>query len=252
MILFILLIIIQSILKYFCLKYIYKTTKIMKNIPLVVVLLMIACQPKVMKEKTDHIILAVNDLSKGIQQFKELTGVEPVFGGVHPNSFTQNALVALDKGSYLEIIAPRTDIDSIPDWIKKLDKLTPYGWAVTTFDIEKTQKMLTNGGFKTTMPVSGSRKTSSGTMLSWTTFRLDDKDSSIYPFFIKWGSDTVHPSLSAPIGCNLSVIHIHSVDKDLSDFKRILNLDFQIKQDSLPKLVFKIDTPKGNVTFKDE
>lgn len=52
-------------------------------------------------EKIDHVILAVNDLDKGVAQFKSMTGIEPVYGGVHPNSFTHNALVSLSGNTYL-------------------------------------------------------------------------------------------------------------------------------------------------------
>ncbi len=223
---------------------------VMKFFPLIFAIIPLSCQPLIMREKTDHIILAINDLTEGIKQFKELTGIEPIFGGVHPNTFTQNALVAIDNGSYLEIIAPRSDIGSIPDWIKKLDKLTPYGWAVTSYDIEGTQKKLKNNGLAVTVSAAGSRKTSSGGLLSWTTFGMEDKDSSVYPFFIKWGSDVIHPSQTTPEGCKLSAIHIHSDDKDILAFKDLLKLDFLVKVDSVSKLVFQIESPKGKVVFE--
>ena len=56
--------------------------------------------------KLDHLILAVGDLEKGIAEFTEKTGVKPTFGGVHKGIGTHNALVSLDNGMYLEILAP--------------------------------------------------------------------------------------------------------------------------------------------------
>jgi len=98
-----------------------------------------ACMSVKKEEHIDHIILAINNLEKGIAQFKERTGIEPVFGGVHPNSFTHNALVALDDETYIEIMAPRPDALNVPGDFLKIENLTPLGWAVRTRNIERTK-----------------------------------------------------------------------------------------------------------------
>src|SRR6185369_4132173 len=94
-----------------------------------------ACTSTKKEEHIDHIILAINNLDKGIAQFKERTGIEPVFGGVHPNSFTHNALVALDGETYIEIMAPRPDAQNVPEDFTRIETLTPIGWAVNTRNI---------------------------------------------------------------------------------------------------------------------
>ena len=61
------------------------------------------------KDAVDHLVLAVNDLQRGIEWFEQKTGVRAVIGGRHPNRGTQNALVSLIFGGsrqYLEIMAP--------------------------------------------------------------------------------------------------------------------------------------------------
>ena len=57
----------------------------------------------------DHIVLAALTLDEGNRRVAELTGVTPVFGGVHTGNGTHNALASLGAPSYLEVIAPDPD-----------------------------------------------------------------------------------------------------------------------------------------------
>ena len=54
----------------------------------------------------DHLVLAALSLDEGNRRVAELTGVTPVFGGVHTGAGTHNALASLGAPSYLEVIAP--------------------------------------------------------------------------------------------------------------------------------------------------
>ncbi len=62
----------------------------------------------------DHILYAVPDLQKGIDDFEKLTGVRPVYGGKHLNLGTHNALVSLGEEVYFELIAPDPSRKNIP------------------------------------------------------------------------------------------------------------------------------------------
>ena len=55
--------------------------------------------------RIDHIVYAVFDLDKSMDDFEELLGVRPIFGGYHKTFGTKNALINLDKGVYLELLA---------------------------------------------------------------------------------------------------------------------------------------------------
>ncbi len=72
----------------------------------------------------DHIVIAINDLQKGMEQFEDLTGVKPVYGGTHPDGNTQNAIVSLENHIYIEILAPKDDLDSTPEFFRDFDDLT--------------------------------------------------------------------------------------------------------------------------------
>ena len=225
----------------------------MKNIhPLLLCLfaLLVACTPmkKEHEENIDHIILGINDLDKGIAQFKELTGITPVFGGIHPNSFTHNALVALDGEMYIEIMAPRPDAQQVPDYFLTLENLTPIDWAVRTRDTQQTKEKLNAAGFIISERREGSRAKSDGTLLSWITFGIENQED--FPFFIEWGTGSVHPSASSPAGCSLNSFYINTPEVEaMGKLNTILQLGATVAKRNKKQLRVTLNTPKDVVSF---
>lgn len=200
------------------------------------------------EENIDHIILGINNLDKGIAQFKELTGIEPVFGGIHPYSFTHNALVALDHETYIEIMAPRPDAENIPEHFLRLENLTPVDWAVRTRNTAHTKEKLKAVGFISSESKDGSRAKSDGTILSWTTFGIEKQNG--FPFFIEWGPGAVHPSASSPNGCTLQSFNIITPDDEIMNkLSTPLKLGLTVTKGGQQQLQLIINTPKGKVTF---
>ena len=158
----------------------------------------------------------------------------------------------MENQSYIEILAPRSDLDSIPGWIMEFEDLTPIGWAVTSKNINITKGKLSSAGYISTDPFSGSRETPWGDKLKWITFGLMDKNSFVFPFFINWDENVVHPSENAPKGCRLNELQLFSNDTSLAKLSTILNLDLNIIKSSEDKIVLQIGTPKGDVTFPTE
>jgi Glyoxalase-like domain len=70
----------------------------------------------------DHVMVGASNLDRAISDFEKATGIHPVFGGKHPGRGTENALVSLGRGTYLELIAPQPDakpsqfISIVPSW----------------------------------------------------------------------------------------------------------------------------------------
>jgi hypothetical protein len=213
-----------------------------------IALLSSACTPDKKEEHIDHIILAINNLEKGIAQFKERTGIDPVFVGVHPDSFTRNALVALDGETYIEIMAPRPDAQNVPEDFTKMETLTPVGWAVRTRNIDHTKEKLKTAGFITTANRPGSRAKPDGSLLKWKTFRVEGQDE--FPFFIQWSDSTIHPSLSSPSGCTFKSLQVTTHDRiSWSQLNEHLELGIKIAEGKNPLIELTLATAKGPVVF---
>ena len=60
-----------------------------------------------MSETTlDHLVYGVPELGKAVSELTDRLGVAATYGGQHDGWGTHNAIMSLEKGAYLEIIAP--------------------------------------------------------------------------------------------------------------------------------------------------
>jgi len=199
----------------------------------------------------DHVLLGAADLDRATEMVAKATGVRPAFGGKHPRG-TQNALLSLGGGSYLEIIALQPGAKA-PAGFSDLAKLeTPalIGWAVSGGDLESLRHRLEQGGFQLTPPEPGSRITPAGTTLNWQTFNVAHEFAQA-PFFIVWSAGTPHPSTTSPAGCKLRDFVV--AGPDLTDLKRLkstLALRVDLAASPKPGFTLRLDCPKGPVTFK--
>ena len=191
------------------------------------------CQPAAAVEATpaaevDHIIVPVPNLQEGMRLFEEATGVRPVFGGQHPASGTQNALVSLGPRTYLELLAPQTP----PEPAERLDMsdLKPRGWASSTESLMGMMEWLQGRGYGTSALVSGSRARPDGATLMWTTVGIADPQIAGAPFFIRWGETSEHPAATSPTGCELHSLTVRTPDADrLERLVRGLGLEVTVE-----------------------
>jgi hypothetical protein len=158
----------------------------------------------------DHILIGVPNLDDGIRAFERATGVTPVRGGRHPLRGTENALVSLGHGSYIEIIAPQPDAqpNEFVTQLRALRRPTLVGWAVHVVDADDAAKRLGAAGFTPSERRPGSRVTPQGATLSWTTFEVEKPRIASAPFFIQWSATTTHPSVTSPGGCSMQSFEI--------------------------------------------
>jgi len=142
-----------------------------------------------------------------------------VRGGKHPGRGTENALVSLGKGSYLEIIAPQPGASV--DWLRALKKPSVVGWAIHVKDAARAQTLLRNRGIEVSELQPGSRQTPNGETLKWTTFDITSSKSDAMPFVIEWSAATRHPSTNSPGGCTLEGFEVN--DPDAATIARVLD-----------------------------
>jgi len=156
-----------------------------------------------MSARVDHLVVGIRSLAEGIGQLKHLVGVEAAAGGTHPGRGTENALVSLGPGEYLELIAPQAEarLSDSDAKLRELDRLTIVAWAVAVDNADTVRETLKGAGFATTVPQHGSRVTPSGERLEWEVFKVSDAKIAGAPFFIEWNDTTKHPSRTAPSGC---------------------------------------------------
>jgi Glyoxalase-like domain len=201
----------------------------------------------------DHLLLGVSDLKKGIQLVKEKTGVEAIEGGKHPGLGTHNALLSLGENQYLEIIAPNPEEKLIGDYafLKDLSAPLLFTWAAHTNNIEDVLTKVNSAGYKNYGISDGSRLTKDGKKLSWRALGVDvTPDDGLVPFFIEWGKDTVHPSITSPKGCKLHSLELyHPKSSEIEAILKKLGLPVNVEEADKPSMRLTIQCPKGTVTF---
>jgi len=211
--------------------------------------------PSAVEHGIDHVIVAINDLDRGIAKFEELTGVKPVVGGEHPGRGTHNALVSVGDHTYLELIAPRKNLDpeerKLSENLLAYEDLTPIGWAVTTSDPERSKEIVSGLGFPVGPIRDGSRVKPDGTKLEWRTFAIRE-GFTIVPFFINWGASSPHPSGTSPKGAELTGFSIWSPEPDkLSSLVKKLGLDVSVEKGD-ERIRLELNSPKGKVVLPVE
>ncbi|WP_160114756.1 VOC family protein [Aquimarina sp. AU474] len=202
----------------------------------------------------DHIILAINELDLGVAQFEELTGIKATYGGEHPNSNTHNAIVPMNDRVYIEILAPKKELDTIPEFFKNINILKPIGFAISTDEIELLEKTILDSEFQTKGIEDWSREKPNGDKLEWKLLRINNPALSINPFFISWSDKTTHPSIQKNTMCYLTEFEVTTQYKDhieniLSKNNSKIQL-MKIRNGDTPQLKFTLETPKGKVIFK--
>jgi Glyoxalase-like domain len=198
----------------------------------------------------DHVILGCNDLDAGVEYVYQRTGIRAAAGGVHPGAGTKNALLSLGKLRYLEIIAPDPLQAASTDARDVADLTSPalVGWAIHRNDLDGFASLIRSTGVEAVGPKPGSRARPDGTTLTWKSLTLKDDDRGILPFFIEWGSGSLHPSADAPAGCTIADLWIGAPNPDdVKAFAAKLQVDVEVRHAQKLRLAATIVGPKGRL-----
>lgn len=203
----------------------------------------------------DHIILGIDTLERGMRLLRERTGITPVIGGVHPGRGTQNALMSLGRGVYLELIAPNfADTAAAPRvaFFSQFKTLTPFGWAMAATNADSLAARAAARGLAAANVSGGSRARPDGRMLSWrTTVPWPRPFGSYVPFFIEWSATSPHPSTESPAGCTLAAVRMTSPAPD--SLRALLakgEVVIPVVAGASEGLQFDLDCPRGRVEFR--
>jgi hypothetical protein len=199
----------------------------------------------------DHVILGIDSLRRGIERFAALTGVTPQPGGQHPGRGTENALVSLGAGHYLEILSPiAPQPGAAGDPRTRHEELTLAGWALHTRALANVVTRLRAAGFAVADPTPGSRRTPDGTLLQWQTAAVTGPGLELAPFFIEWAEGSAHPSSSSPAGCRLvSVELVHPDAQRLTAFFAAAGYAASVRTGNAPGGQLVLSCPRGRIVF---
>lgn len=178
----------------------------------------------------DHVLIAVENLERAIEQYHQL-GFEAYLGGEHPNHGTHNALVPFSDGFYLELIAIKNPelASQFPHTRRIAGALTRKNryitYALDTDNISAELDRIRSLNLEIHEPIAGGRKRSDGVEIAWKTAHFDDER---LPFIIEdvTARETRIPLPRDGIGRYLNLASVHLSSSDPKELQEICSRIF--------------------------
>ena len=203
----------------------------------------------------DHLVLAVPDLEEACGAFAKTAGVTPVYGGVHPNRGTHNALVGLGGGAYLELIAAHPTEPHGPRgrWmgVDLATAPTLARWAVRDVDVGAFAKTLHDLDPGLGEVATGERTTAAGRALRWAmTAPRPAPTVDVLPFALDWSESEAHPSDALAPDCRLLALRFEHPDPEVVR-RAFGRLGLRYEVDAAPRSAIRarLRTPRGEVVL---
>jgi hypothetical protein len=203
----------------------------------------------------DHLVYAVPDLDRAVDNVEKLLGVRATPGGRHTGRGTHNALLALGPKTYLEIIGPdptQTQLSkSLWFGIDRLSAPALITWAAAASDLEGVAAAAARRGVMLGDIITGGRTRTNGVELRW---RYTDPRQlladGIAPFFIDW-LDTAHPAQTAAQGASLIALRAeHPKPDSVQEILRGFGLEMPVHRAQQAALIASIDCVRGRVELR--
>jgi hypothetical protein len=197
----------------------------------------------------DHLLWGAADLDVAIAELAKRTGVRAVAGGEHPDLGTHNAIAALGRKRFLEVIAPDPTLQP-GAFARQLAAMTTprlIMWAARTSSAAETAARAKAEGYQAVV-VEGHRARPDGRMVRWTNvFVSEHGGGALVPFFIEWHGDS-HPADDGPSGLRLEALRGETPEAEgLRAVLEALDVRLAVRKAPTARLVAVLDTPRGRV-----
>ncbi|CAJ1951792.1 unnamed protein product [Cylindrotheca closterium] len=202
----------------------------------------------------DHIVLASPNMAEALDKFEEMSGVRPVIMGPLEGLGVQTAHVGMDKGRYIEIIAPDDENPGpLGKELKALPagRLIPYQYAIRATEISR----LIEGYVYDVLGwdpdhICMAQTLPDGTPRQWDLLTMYGHNiGGAAPIYVKYPDPSEHPTrkLDPTITFKKFTVQAdqdHRVHKLITD---VSGIDIEYAQ--TPALEFSFDTPKGGLAL---
>ncbi len=202
----------------------------------------------------DHIVYTVPNLEAAITDLEARLGVKPLIGGRHSTQGTKNALINLNDGAYLEVLAADDENTAIlpPRWMG-VDVLTRpqiTRWALKSDDLTADGTVLNEHDQALGHRKAGSRQRPDGSMLRWELILPTSvPEVDILPFMVDWRASDIHPHKAMPnMGCSITEIQLlHPSPAGIEPVLRLLGVDISVVKSPEAEIRLVVQSPNGEV-----
>jgi catechol 2,3-dioxygenase-like lactoylglutathione lyase family enzyme len=183
--------------------------------------------------RLDHIVIAVSDLAKAVEDYRAL-GFTVTIGGKHPGRNSHNALVIFADGAYLEIIAwsPPSPGER---WY---DLLAKHGEGLVDFallprDTASAVAAMKARGLAYNGPIDGGRVRPDGRELKWQTARPETADlpflcGDVTPREGRVPEGEIRRHANGAAGVASIAVAVRSLEASIARYRALLGADADI------------------------
>lgn len=209
--------------------------------------------------KLDHVSYAVlnNELADTVQRLGADLGASFIDGGKHPRFGTRNFILPLRNGAYIEVVSPldHPAAETVPfgQAVRRRAE-SGGGWLSWVLSVDDLAPLENKVG-RSAGP--GHRVRPDGVELRWNQIGVIDLlDDPQLPFFIKWDSQSDHPSSAANNPIAVTQISLSGAKESVEnwlgdDFKTVtnsVNLSW-VQDDEIGISAVSFSTPNGTVVI---
>jgi len=197
----------------------------------------------------DHLLWGAADLEAAIAALAERTGVRATAGGQHPELGTHNAIAAVGRKRFLEVIAPDPTLraGALARRLAALKSPALIMWAASTSSAADTAARAEAEGYQVAV-VEGHRMRSDGKLLRWTNiFVTGHCGGTLVPFFVEWQGGP-HPAVDGAAGLQLHGLRAETPEVEaLRAVLEALDVRLSVSKAPAARLVAVLDTPRGRI-----